>query len=191
MRADCLSILGHPVVDTPYIDQLALDGTLFDNAYSATPTCVPARSAILSGQSQQSHGKVGYQDGLSWDFENTLPGELSKNGYQTQCVGKMHVYPTRKRCGFDNVILHDGYLHHNRFKHNTRAIEEFNQVDDYVNWLHLHAGKQHDLLDLGLDCNSATMARPWKLPEEYHPTNWVVTESIDFLRRRDPTQPFF
>lgn len=191
MRADCLSILGHPVVDTPYLDQLASDGTLFESAYSATPTCVPARSAILSGQSQETHGKIGYQDGLSWNFEHTLPGELSNSGYQTQCVGKMHVYPTRKRCGFDNVVLHDGYLHHNRFKYNTKEDESFNHVDDYLNWLQLHAGKQHDLLDLGLDCNSATVASPWKLPEEFHPTNWVVTESIDFLRRRDPTQPFF
>src|SRR5690625_6342688 len=35
------------------------------------------------------------------------------------------------------------------------------------------------------------MARPWTLPEELHPTNWVTTQSIDFLRRRDPTKPFF
>ena len=27
--------------------------------------------------------------------------------------------------------------------------------------------------------------------EMLHPTSWVVTESIDFLRRRDPTKPFF
>jgi arylsulfatase A-like enzyme len=29
------------------------------------------------------------------------------------------------------------------------------------------------------------------LPEHLHPTNWVVSESIDFLRRRDPCKPFF
>lgn len=191
MRADCLSMLGHPVVDTPYLDSLALDGTLFENAYSATPTCVPARAAILTGQSQTSHGRVGYQDGVPWQYEHTLPGELSANGYQTQCVGKMHVYPARKRCGYDNVILHDGYMHYKRFKHQTKTIESFDYVDDYLNWLHQKAGAQYDLLDLGLDCNASTMARPWHLPEEYHPTNWVVTESIDFLRRRDPTQPFF
>src|SRR5699024_10294478 len=191
MRADCLSILGHPNVDTPYLDQLASDGVLYRRAYTSTPTCVPSRAAIMTGQSQHTHGRVGYQDGVSWDYEHTLPGELSKNGYQTQCVGIMHVHPARNRCGFDNVVLHDGYLHYSRFKHNTREIESFNQVDDYLNWLRNKLGTEYDLLDLGLDCNSTTVARSWKLPEEYHPTNWVVSESIDFLRKRDITQPFF
>src|SRR5690625_3439313 len=49
----------------------------------------------------------------------------------------------------------------------------------------------NDLIDLGLDCNSSVTARPWHLDEKYHPTNWVVSESIDFLHRRDPTKPFF
>lgn len=191
MRADCLSIMDPPVVDTPYLDELALDGVLFQNAYSATPTCIPSRAAIMTGQSQDSHGRVGYQEGVSWNYEHTLPGELSAHGYQTQCVGKMHVHPARKRCGFDNVLLHDGYLHFNRFKYNTQTNESADYVDDYLNWLRQKVGSQYDFLDLGLDCNSATMARPWHLPEEYHPTNWVVTQSIDFLRKRDPTQPFF
>jgi len=34
MRADCLSVLAHPVVDTPNLDQLARDGVLFKNTYA-------------------------------------------------------------------------------------------------------------------------------------------------------------
>ena len=41
-----------------------------------------------------------------------------------------------------------------------------------------------------MDCNGWT-ARPWPYEEKYHPTNWVAQRSIDFLRRRDPRQPFF
>lgn len=191
MRSDCLSILGHPVVETPYIDQLARAGSLFTNAYAATPSCVPARAAIMTGMSQESHGRVGYEDQIPWDYEHTLPGELAHVGYHTQCVGKMHVYPTRNLCGFHNVRLHDGYMHYNRYKENTTTIASSDYTDDYLTWLREKTSSESDLLDLGLDCNSSVTARPWHLPEAYHPTNWVVSESIDFLRRRDPTKPFF
>lgn len=190
MRFDCLSSAGHPIVETPNIDQLAREGVRFTNAYSATPTCVPARAAVLTGMSQQSHGRVGYQDRVPWNYPHMLPEEMSQAGYHTQSIGKMHVYPSRNLCGFHNVILHDGYLHHNRFK-NTPYQESFEQTDDYLPWLRERLGGHKDITDLGLDCNASAMSRPWHLPEEYHPTNWVVTQSIDFLRRRDPRKPFF
>ncbi|WP_440897568.1 arylsulfatase [Amphibacillus sp. Q70] len=191
MRADCLSILDHPVVDTPNLDQLARQGVLFRNAYAATPSCIPARASLLTGMSQTSTGRVGYEDKIPWNYENFLPESFQKAGYHTQAIGKMHVYPTRKLCGFHHIELHDGYMHYNRFKHQSYADETFDQTDDYLNWLRDRAGHHIDLTDLGLDCNSSTVARPWALAEELHPTNWVVTRSIDFLRRRDPTKPFF
>lgn len=191
MRYDCLSVMGHPIVETPNLDRLARTGVLFRNAYSATPTCIPARAAIFTGMSQRSHGRVGYQDKVPWNYAHTLPGELAKAGYHTQCVGKMHVYPARNLCGFHNVVLHDGYLHHNRSKNDNTVDEHFDQVDDYLVWLRQTAGAGLDIMDNGLDCNASTVARPWHLPEALHPTNWCVTQSIDFLRRRDPSKPFF
>lgn len=191
MRADCLSIMDHPVVDTPNLDQMARDGVLFDNAYAATPSCVPARASVLTGMSQKSTGRVGYQDKVPWNYDHTIAGEFTKAGYHTQSIGKMHVYPTRSLCGFHDVQLHDGYMHYSRFKYNTKTMESQDYTDDYLNWLKDRAGSRTDLIDLGLDCNSSTVARPWHLSEELHPTNWVTTQSIDFLRRRDPTKPFF
>ncbi|MCS7460891.1 arylsulfatase [Paenibacillus doosanensis] len=191
MRWDCLSVMGHPVVETPNLDSMARSGVLFRSAYSATPTCVPARAAIFTGMSQRSHGRVGYQDGVPWKYEHTLPGELAKAGYHTQCVGKMHVYPTRSLCGFHHVALHDGYFHYYRDKHITTTNRHFDECDDYLRWLRESAGMGRDITELGLDCNASTVGRPWHLPEHLHPTNWAVTESIDFLRRRDPGMPFF
>lgn len=192
MRGDCLSILGHPTVQTPNLDKLAQDGVLFRNAYSATPTCIPARAALLTGMSQRSHGRVGYEEHIPWTYEHTLPGELAKAGYHTQCIGKMHVYPTRSLCGYHNVVLHDGYMHYNRYNDRTVRAEHFNECDDYLNWIRNTEGKStYDLMDNALDCNASTVALPWHLEERLHPTNWAVSQSIDFLRRRDPSKPFF
>ena len=46
-RWDCLSIMGHPTVDTPNLDSLAKQGTLFTNAYSPAPSCVPLERVYL------------------------------------------------------------------------------------------------------------------------------------------------
>ncbi|GLX70437.1 arylsulfatase [Paenibacillus glycanilyticus] len=183
--------LGHPVIQTPNLDNLARGGVTFTNAYTATPSCVPARAAMMTGMKQRNHGRVGYKDKVPWNYEHTLAGEFAGAGYHTQCIGKMHVYPTRNLCGFHNVVLHDGYMHYNRDRSATTPLGWWDQCDDYVNWLRDKAGARHDIMDHGLDCNSSTVARPWHLDESLHPTNWAVTQSIDFLRRRDPSKPFF
>ncbi|MCM0649983.1 arylsulfatase [Clostridium swellfunianum] len=188
MRGDCIGVLGYSVVETPYLDTMVRNGYLFNNAYSATPTCVPARAAILTGMSQRSHGRVGYMDKVDWNYEHTIASEFMNAGYHTQAIGKMHVYPTRNLCGFHNVVLHDGYFHYCR-NSNVSIIEHFNQCDDYLNWLK-EKNCNIDLLDCGLECNS-WISRPWMYSEELHPTNWVTTQSIDFLRKRDPRKPFF
>ncbi len=184
MRGDCIGY-EHPVVETPTLDFLTREGKAFSRAYSAVPSCIAARAGILTGMAPQSHGRVGYRDGVPWRYPHTLPGIFAANGYHTQGIGKMHFYPSRSLQGFHNVALHDGYLHHGR-----RFGVNYEQNDDYLKWLREKKGSDQDLLDHGLNCNS-WVARPWHLEERYHPTNWVVSESIDFLRRRDPDKPFF
>lgn len=188
LRGDCMSALGHPDVKTPFLDTMMNHGAAFTNAYSATPTCVPARVALFTGQSQSAHGRVGYKDCTEWEYENTLPKAFADAGYHTQCVGKMHVWPPRKLMGFHNVVLHDGFLPHR--KTDTVAKLWWDRVDDYLPYLRQHCAYMADINDTGIDCNS-WVARSWPLPEHTHPTNWTVTQSIDFLRRRDTTKPFF
>lgn len=189
MRRDCLGVMGHPVVETPNLDMMKRDGVMFTNAYCAVPSCIAARASLLTGLTQRSHGRVGYQDGVIWNYEHTLPGEFAKAGYHTQCVGKMHVHPARNLCGFHNVVLHDGYLHHTR-NYNKNVADVFEHADDYLTWFRQQMGPEVDINDAGLECNS-WVARPWPYAEHLHPTNWVVSQSVDFLRRKDPTKPFF
>lgn len=186
MRSDCLGINANESIDTPNLDMLAGKGVNFKNAYTAVPSCIAARAAVLTGMKQKNHKRVGYMDGVVWDYENTIASEFAKAGYHTQCVGKMHVYPERNLCGFHNIVLHNGYLHATRDK--NKASDE--RSDDYLKWFREKKGHNADLIDSGLDCNS-WVARSWPYEEELHPTNWTVNESIDFLRRRDDSKPFF
>ena len=186
-RGDCLGCLGHPDVKTPFLDSLAARGTLFTRAYSSTPTCIAARAALFTGLKPEHHGRVGYRDGIRWDYPVTLAGEFTRAGYQTECVGKMHVHPPRASMGFQHVLLHDGYLHYYR-RADTPYIWQQHTADDYYYEM---AGKGHrDPTDTGLECNSHPV-RPWIYDEESHPTNWVARNAVDFLRRRDRDKPFF
>lgn len=189
MRGDCLGIAGHPDVKTPYLDQLASKGALFPHAYTAVPSCIASRCALLTGLRPEHHGRVGYCDRVTWDYPVTLPGELAKAGYYTKCVGKMHVHPLRNLMGFHHIELHDGYL--GSYRRSDIPLYEHQAVaDDYFRWLKNELGMNRDLTDTGINVNS-WVARPWPYEEKYHPTNWVTDRSIDFLYTRDRSKPFF
>ncbi len=55
LRADCLGMLGHPIVKTPNLDTLLSDGFAFRQAYvlgsNTGAVCLPSRTMIMTGQS--------------------------------------------------------------------------------------------------------------------------------------------
>ena len=48
-RKDAMGCVGHPIVLTPNLDALAARGTVFENAYTPSPMCVPTRASIACG----------------------------------------------------------------------------------------------------------------------------------------------
>lgn len=188
-RGDCLSFFDHPDVKTPYLDTLASDGVAFRNAYTACPSCIPARACLLTGMSQEKNGRVGYEEGLTFNYDHYLAGELTKNNYQTACIGKMHVHPPRLACGFETLKLHDGYIGHYR-RANLPYWMHQNVADDYMRYLKDKLGKDADVNAAGSE-NNSWVTSVWPYADETHPTNWVANETINFLETRDRTRPFF
>lgn len=62
LRFDALGVSQQPGANlsTPRLDAIARNGVRFSAAYSTTPTCTPARSALLTGLSPWYHGMLGY-----------------------------------------------------------------------------------------------------------------------------------
>lgn len=189
LRYDAIGYHDNPHISTPTLNQFIAQGADFSNYYAATPTCIPARASLMSGLNQKSTGIVGYEEGADWEFPNLLGEVFSKRGYYAKAVGKLHVYPPRKLCGFHHVDLHDGYLHDSR-KYSKTVRETYERTDDYLRWLKRQKAYSLDLNDSGLDCNS-WVAKPFDQEERLHPTNWVTQQGIDFLDQRDPSMPFF
>ena len=174
-RGDCLGIDGHPVLQTPNLDFLAHSGTLFQHGYSETPVCIPARRTVMSGQAPAAHGMVGVTGRVDWQPDATLAGELSDAGYQCEMIGKLHLWPHRKRFGFHHMLLAD----------NTRSKD-----NDYLDWLGGAVPTERWAMAHGVSPNG-WLARPSHLPEEQTHTFWCISQAIEFLHKRDPTAPFF
>ena len=51
-----LGCYGDPFANTPFLDQLAAEGVLYNNAIASAPVCSPARSSIITGMHQSSIG---------------------------------------------------------------------------------------------------------------------------------------
>ncbi|WP_409344263.1 arylsulfatase [Paenibacillus sp. MBLB4367] len=181
-RADAMGCYGNPAVETPNLDWLASQGTVFRHAYSPSPSCTPTRACLLTGQDPWNTGILGMGAGqgpMGVGFSHTLPGELTKAGYQAVGVGKMHFFPQRSRNGFEETIIDE-----------SGREEDPNFVSDYRQWFLEQRTGPYDIVDHGIGWNS-WMARPYHAPEHLHPTNWTVNEALRFLKRRDPSQPFF
>jgi arylsulfatase A-like enzyme len=177
MRGDCLSILGHPVVRTPHLDELARQGVLFRRAYSPVASCIPARFALLSGLHPQTSGVVGFK--AKPFFTPTLPASLSECGYSTVLVGRnMHQVPASGSSGYQKRILGSTYV----------ADDEY---DKFLKQSAPETGGIRKLVeDLGVTYNH-WQAKPWPLADNLPPTEWIINQSRRLISESNAKQPLF
>jgi choline-sulfatase len=176
-RGDCLSSAGHPAVRTPHMDRLAVEGVRFRCAYSSTPTCTPARSAILTGLSPWRHGMLGYGK-VAEKYPSEMPRALRDAGYYTLGIGKMHWTPQRCLHGFHQTILDE-----------SSRVQSPDFRSDYRAWFYSQAPNL-DPDATGLTFNDYR-SKAFVLPEELHPTHWTGQTAVNFIERYDREEPFF
>ena len=159
-RGDCLGADGNTIVQTPNLDRLAARGVRFRCAYSSTPTCTPARAALLTGMSPWSHGMLGY-GAVAEHYPVELPQLLRDAGYYTLGIGKMHWTPQRALHGFHRTILDE-----------SGREESPGFRSDYRSWLFSEAPDANPE-PTGISWNGYA-AKAFPLPERLHPTTWVA-----------------
>ncbi|MFQ5808105.1 MAG: sulfatase-like hydrolase/transferase [Armatimonadota bacterium] len=57
-RFDALSCLGNPLARTPNLDRLAARSVRFDNAFTQSPVCAPARHSLATGRYAHAQGVI-------------------------------------------------------------------------------------------------------------------------------------
>jgi arylsulfatase len=175
-RGDCIGADGNRAIHTPNLDAIAREGARFRHAYTATPSCIPARAAILTGLSPWNHGLLG-MDGwpIPHRYPMEMPRALRESGYYTVGIGKMEYGP---------VPATDHGFHQTIRDETGQAFR-----NDYDSWFWTNAPNL-DPLAVGLGWNDYP-AKPYPFPERLHHTHWTGETTVRFLRTYNRPEPFF
>jgi arylsulfatase A-like enzyme len=175
-RADCLGCAGNKTIKTPNLDSIAAEGVLFPNAYTSTPSCTPARSAILTGLSPWHHGMLGYGR-VAGQYPFEMPQTIRDAGYYLFGIGKMHWYPQKKLRGYHGLLVDE-----------SGRTETPGFVSDYRLWFKQQAPDlDPDATGIGWNDHRA---KAYALPERLHPTTWTADRAVEFIEKYDRTEPF-
>ncbi len=104
---------GNPDVKTPFLDRMADEGVMFENAYVSYPLCTPFRASLLTGKYAHSTGVYSNHFPIDPDRQPTLAPILNDAGYHTGYIGKWHLFggpkpgfvpPGPDRLGFQHFV---------------------------------------------------------------------------------------
>ncbi len=113
-----VGFMGSDFYETPHLDRLASEGTVFTEAYAAAANCAPSRATVMSGQytprhrifnvgtkprGKAEHRRLEHIAGTT-DLDpaiDTWPERLQAAGYATAAMGKWHLDRDPTRHGFD------------------------------------------------------------------------------------------
>ena len=91
-RWDTLGCAGNPIIQTPFIDNLAHNGVRFEYAFITSPACAPSRACIFTGLYERTHCFTFGTPPLARVYSDmSYPQLLRQAGYRTGYVGKHHV----------------------------------------------------------------------------------------------------
>ncbi|NED98883.1 sulfatase family protein [Phytoactinopolyspora halotolerans] len=202
LRADALGCFGNRICRTPNLDALAAAGTVLTQCMVTQPTCTPSRASMLTGcyPSALRSRMVGCH---TPDDPRFVPRVLSRAGYRTASVGKLHLIPQSDEVarlerahadgeppdyyGFAEVDLVNG--------HGMGA-----NGPSYTRWLTARVPDAVERMaaaePLSPGVNNATgslRSHTWTLPPEVHSGEYITDRAVEFLTghaERDD-RPFF
>lgn len=147
----------------PHLSALAERGVVFENAYTPTPVCSPARASLLTGLMSCQHEIRDFLSSAPQFHErdwlggfDTLPEQLARQGYTCAHVGKWHQGNAREPGrGFD-------------FWHAMSGKYPI-----------YHTGDQEFSLDGKIVTEAGVL------------TDLITDHAVDFLNHRAQARPFF
>lgn len=175
-RYDTIGAGGNDLIRTPAMDQLCATGVRFDRCYTPSPVCVSARYSLLTGLYPHRSGCADNGHPMDQTLP-TLPGMLTRDGYETRAFGKMHFRPVRHTFGFERMEL-------------SEEIPGNAENDEFLQHL-VEAGYNYVHEPHGIRSELYYIPQTSQLPAEHHTTHWTADRTIQFLKDRDRSRPFF
>jgi len=198
-RADHLGCAGNPILKTPNLDRLASEGVRFSSAYVASPTCMPNRASIMTGQYPNMCVRAYGVKLDSLEHVPKFPETLRKEGYVTKAIGKMHFnYWAKSFDGSKSAEMIPRWISKKSRKDLVENFPKpycgFDEVDllvghgdlcvgHYSDWLEERAPQYAKLINEKMHTLVDHTYRESMVPEEYYPTTYCTERAIDFLEK--------
>lgn len=199
LQSYALACNGNPDIKTPNIDRLAREGCSFRRAYCNNSVCMPARATIMTGLYPRQHGCITNGTKLPENIP-TLPQVLSRHGYRTHAVGKLHFQPLFSR---DSAESHDRWMDGTitSLPDNYYGFQSTDFIGGHVNYCfgdytnelrRDHPGVYEKYSRENALWRSEGMHQTWKMPvpPELHYNTWIAEKTIRFMDE-NKENPFF
>ena len=173
-RWDTIGAAGNPAMQTPHLDALAGESVVFDQCYTPSPVCVPARLSMFSGQYPARTGCNNNNAQTVYQGEGFYSA-LTRAGFQSCAVGKMH-----------HLVDPYGLM---GFERRVTQEELSDPRDDYTRFILEHYPQVFDYHGMRSEMYYVPQISP--LPAKDHPTQWIGDRSVEYIRRCDPDKPMF
>ena len=184
-RADTMPGLRRAPVETPHLDWLAAQGTVFRNAFCASPICAPARTALLSGLYPHTTGMIanyGAHERRLPEDVRLLADYLQPLGYACGYTGKWHLGTGGDRRGYSDYVSRSG-------AHDVDGPEQ-NEFLRFCARAGIEARDGYpSQIDAG-DYDRRTRVGSWRLPLAWGLSTRDAQEAVHFIRRmEDDSRP--
>lgn len=193
-----ISALGASTHSTPVMDRLINEGTFYENAYSASPVCLPSRCTMMTGMMPHVSGSISNIFGASLSPEHpNLFKELKKKGYTTSLHGKCHFIPVPYPATRPDMTLE--YEHFITY-YRSLGMDRLDLQDDKNNSLWYFDDYSKELACKGLltkyrDEAHMTPANRCKFDFPHdasiHPDHWVGDKAAEHIKSLDPDDKAF
>ena len=174
-RFDTMGAYGNDRIETPNLDKLAAESTVFEQAYVTQPVCTPSRSSIMTGLYPHTNGCT--ENNVPLPLETPcLPELIAKTPYVTGYHGKWHLGDEIfAQHGFEDWISIDYYTKY------YRDWRDKNAKPTYQHWL-----QDQGIFPQNGDAFGRGEAA--HLPEEYSKPAYLGQEGERFIRehRNEP-----
>ncbi len=185
----------NPEIQTPNLDRLAREGTLFQRAYCPNPTCTPTRSSMITGKYPSQHGAFSLGMKLP-EHEPTVGDIFQRAGYRTSLVGKAHFQQLTSTEAFPSLesypIMQDlefwrgfhgpfyGFDHVELARNHT---DEAHVGQHYAIWMEENGLTNWRDFYQPPTGNNPNQKRKWLIPEKYHYNAWIAERTNALLEQ--------
>ena len=178
LRADLLGCYGNSLVRTPNIDALAADSIVFDEAYTPTAICSPARASLMTGVYPHQHHmfnnsspRYSYCRHLRPDITTLADWMAGETCHESAYFGKWHIGPVED-------------LFESKFEH---VAKPFPGGPEFMKKGHWHPTRGHFP-----GCRDVTGGKAGTVdaPMDAFPDVVAARYTQEFLRNRDGDRPF-